>query len=364
MKRITHAEYAEWVTNNRPDYTVVGQVVNTSTKIEHQHIATGKAWMCTPEKFKSGVGHPELTRVNKSPSKRTHSQYVEWVKNNRSDYQVIGTYKNVKTKIIHKHIDSGIEWMCAPEKFMKGISPTELTGCERYDTNKYKKLIHDNNIPVTVIGEYTRKEIPILHKCTITGIEFMLAPTVIRNNTNYRYTHKITDTESYKQWLAENRPELVITEPYVSSRVEINHLHVTTGDCWKVRPNNVQQGQHHPCESLNGMSRKSIEWITSVNPNAQHGLSGGEYMIEGIGKVDGYDPTTNTVYEFHGDFWHGNPDVFDSEDTNPVTNTNFGELHQRTVSRDQSIRDEGYNLVTIWESEFNKLSDSSTSSPT
>src|SRR5208282_4262418 len=30
-----------------------------------------------------------------------------------------------------------------------------------------------------------------------------------------------------------------------------------------------------------------------------------------IYKVDAYDPTINTVYEFYGDFWHGNPNKFD-----------------------------------------------------
>lgn len=26
-----------------------------------------------------------------------------------------------------------------------------------------------------------------------------------------------------------------------------------------------------------------------------------------IFKVDGFDPIINTIYEFYGDFWHGNP---------------------------------------------------------
>ena len=30
--------------------------------------------------------------------------------------------------------------------------------------------------------------------------------------------------------------------------------------------------------------------------------------------ADGYDPKTNTVYEFLGDYFHGNPAVYDPED--------------------------------------------------
>ena len=40
-------------------------------------------------------------------------------------------------------------------------------------------------------------------------------------------------------------------------------------------------------------------------------------------KVDGYCYETNTVYEFHGDYWHGNPIVFDSDDTNKCVGKTF-----------------------------------------
>ena len=67
---------------------------------------------------------------------------------------------------------------------------------------------------------------------------------------------------------------------------------------------------------------------------------------------DGYDPATNTIYEYHGDFWHGNPKYYNPEDINPRRNRTFGELYQETVEREATIRTAGYNLVTIWESEF------------
>jgi hypothetical protein len=32
--------------------------------------------------------------------------------------------------------------------------------------------------------------------------------------------------------------------------------------------------------------------------------------------VDGYDENTNTVYEYLGDYWHGNPEKFYPKDIN------------------------------------------------
>jgi hypothetical protein len=103
-------------------------------------------------------------------------------------------------------------------------------------------------------------------------------------------------------------------------------------------------------------SKISIEWINSIsekeNVYIQCATNNGEYKIEGVGKVDGYCLETNTVYEFHGDFWHGNPLLFDPDDINPVSNKKYGELYHKTIERDKSILSKGYNLVTMWENNY------------
>jgi hypothetical protein len=107
-----------------------------------------------------------------------------------------------------------------------------------------------------------------------------------------------------------------------------------------------------------GYSKISIEWINCIsekeNIHIQCATNDGEYKIEGIGKVDGYCQETNTVYEFHGDFWHGNPLIFDSEDINPVNCIKYGDLYNKTIKRDELIISKGYNLVTMWENDYKK----------
>lgn len=72
----------------------------------------------------------------------------------------------------------------------------------------------------------------------------------------------------------------------------------------------------------------------------------------GYYSVDGYDPETNTVYEFYGDYWHGNPAHFDHNKVNPSLDKKYGELYNSTMLREQVLKDLGYRLVTIWESDF------------
>lgn len=68
--------------------------------------------------------------------------------------------------------------------------------------------------------------------------------------------------------------------------------------------------------------------------------------------VDGFDENSNTVYQFHGDFWHGNPAFYDPDDWNVRTKSTFGTLFQNTLELDAAIRAAGYSLVVMWESEW------------
>jgi hypothetical protein len=72
--------------------------------------------------------------------------------------------------------------------------------------------------------------------------------------------------------------------------------------------------------------------------------------------VDGFDPKTNTIYEFYGDFWHGNPKKFESSKINPMLNKTFGELYQMTCEREKLFVVLGYNIIGIWESDYKKES--------
>lgn len=65
--------------------------------------------------------------------------------------------------------------------------------------------------------------------------------------------------------------------------------------------------------------------------------------------VDGYCKVTNTVYEFLGDYWHGNPEVYDHTKYNTRCRKKFGDLYKQTFERLQSIEQLGYTVVYIWE---------------
>lgn len=96
------------------------------------------------------------------------------------------------------------------------------------------------------------------------------------------------------------------------------------------------------------VNRSEHKWLDSLNIDT---LERGKRLH--IGKkyyiVDGYDPITNTVFEFHGDYWHGNPDVFAPGDINPTNKKPFGVLLKETQDKTSHLRSNGYNVVEMWE---------------
>jgi len=68
--------------------------------------------------------------------------------------------------------------------------------------------------------------------------------------------------------------------------------------------------------------------------------------------ADGFDPVTNTIYEFWGDYWHGNPIIYNGN-KRTYFGTTFGELYEKTLRKREKILSNGFNLVEIWENDFN-----------
>jgi len=113
------------------------------------------------------------------------------------------------------------------------------------------------------------------------------------------------------------------------------------------------------CSKTN-FSKIGLEWLESImiekNIYIQHGGNEGEKILirdnKKKYKVDGYCKENNTIYEFHGDIWHGNPKIYDKDCLNPFNNKRFGDLYEETLEKEKFIKDKGYNLITIWEYDY------------
>jgi len=79
---------------------------------------------------------------------------------------------------------------------------------------------------------------------------------------------------------------------------------------WLSTISNRVNGNGCPHCNKRTVSEISQKWLDSF------GITEREVKLPRFSRirVDGFDPDTNTVYEFLGDYWHGNPEVFSSQD--------------------------------------------------
>lgn len=104
-----------------------------------------------------------------------------------------------------------------------------------------------------------------------------------------------------------------------------------------------------------GYSKAQIEWLTFLetyyNIDIQHiGNSPSEFRIQSTNwRADGYCKETNTIYEYHGSYYHGDPRLYEPNVVNGVNKRTMGELYANTILRESKIKELGYNLVVIWD---------------
>ena len=105
-------------------------------------------------------------------------------------------------------------------------------------------------------------------------------------------------------------------------------------------------------------SQGQIEWLNYMIltiPDIIHAINNdnGEYSIPNTKYyADGFSESKNMILEYHGDYWHGNPKLFNQEELNSVTKTTYGELYQKTVKKQKFCQESGYKYISIWESDW------------
>ncbi len=266
------------------------------------------------------------------------------------DYSLVNYTKSADKVIINCKIHGPFEQRASNHLRGRGCYSCKKT--KKYDSNKFillSKEIHgDKYLYKNTI--YNGSHTDVIITCKIHG-DFNQSPT---NHLRGKGCI-LCATESTRLDLFDfiNRCNLIHNNSYDYSLVEYKNSRTkviiicnTHGEFLQ-RAKNHLDGQGCPkCGDNFGI--KENKWLDSLN------ISERQFRI-GRYVVDGYDPNTKTVYEFNGDFWHGNPEIFKPNDYNNVLKKTFGELYKNTIKRKNELIKRGYNVISIWENDFNKL---------
>lgn len=118
-KKITPAEYEQWLLDDGRGIVALEPYVTSKTKIMHQCRYGHEPWSVKPNDIRNGYGCPHC--AGKIPQ-----DYREWLTENRPDITALETYVTRHTKIMHQ-CSKGHKWSAAPKGIKSG------NGCPHCD---------------------------------------------------------------------------------------------------------------------------------------------------------------------------------------------------------------------------------------
>jgi hypothetical protein len=313
-----------------------------------------------PEDHLTGHGCPFCRIVNRRSTTVKFIKSAKLIHSERYDYSNVDYIKNNTEVIIICKLHG--EFPQKPDSHLSG-SGCPLCGGKVKSTSdfiKKAKLVHGNKYNYSKV-DFINALTEVIIFCKIHG-EFPQKPHYHLCGTGcIKCTGRVSSTEEFivQANLIHNNKYDYSKVVYVKSDSKII-LHCNKHGDFPQIPNSHLNGSGcSKCNSM-GHSQKSINWIESImqseNIFIQHAGNIGEHKIKTTRyKADGYCESTNTIYEFYGDYYHGNTNIYTSDFYNTLIYKTMGELYQKTIDREQKIKNLGYNLVVMWESDYNKL---------
>ncbi|XP_071797162.1 uncharacterized protein [Asterias amurensis] len=105
------------------------------------------------------------------------------------------------------------------------------------------------------------------------------------------------------------------------------------------------------------MATEWLDWLAfSQGIHVRHQFNSKEKRVGGrMIPVDGYCKETNTVFQFHGCYWHGHPCHLNPNEFNKVRQASRDELRRQTEDTSAYIRQQGYKLIELWECDWREI---------
>ncbi len=117
-ERKTTSRFREEVAMTNPNLEVVGEYVNTSTKIDVRCLDCGYTWKTNPSSLLSGIGCPACGGTKK----KSQDEFIHALFSINPDIKVLEQYKNNSTKISVRCLRCGYEWRATPHNLIDARS--------------------------------------------------------------------------------------------------------------------------------------------------------------------------------------------------------------------------------------------------
>lgn len=312
----THDEFVKEVYNLvGNEYTVVGNYINSKTKILMKHNLCGNEWHVLPNDFLKGSRCPQKKcskRIN--PLTMTTEEFKEKVyKLVKDEYTVLGEYTGLNKKILMRHNLCGNEWHVIPNSFLNGSRCPNEAKNKKMTDEEFKLKLYNKNPNIVCLDTYINSTTKLRFKCLIDNQIFISKPAdiLVRGNCPYCSGRKIAkgindlwtthpeiakllkNTEDGYKYSYGTHEKLLFLCPNCNNIIKSRPIDLFNRDTHTIRCKKCSDGISFPEKFMyNFLQQLNVNFVCQVTNS----------ILSWCGKFryDFYLPDYNMIIETHG----------------------------------------------------------------
>ena len=171
-KRKTHEEFVTDLREVSASISVIGEYTNCRTKILVRCDTCGYQWLAGPSDLLGGHGCPRCSKKER----KTTSRFCKEVAVVNPSIEVMDEYINTSTKIKVRCTACGYSWMANPSTLLCGNGCPSCAGTKKKSQDEFVRKLNIVNPDVELLGEYKNNRTKVLVRCSRCGYKWSVTP--------------------------------------------------------------------------------------------------------------------------------------------------------------------------------------------
>ena len=257
-RRLSQDEFENIVHQKSPNIQVLSHYINQNCKIKCKCQICGYKWETIASSLKSGTNCPKCNNY----IRRTHEEFIDEMKTQNPNIEIIGSFINVQTKIQCRCMIDNHIWYATPSKLLSGQG---CPVCGRKASDMSRTLSHQEfvtklqikNPNIIVLSDYEKSNKPISVECSIDHHKWNATPNALLTGDS-----RCKQCANRKLSMSQNdfinrmliiSPNIEIIGEYYNSKTLIDYKCSDCGLMHKATPSNLLRGYGCPvCRKSKG----------------------------------------------------------------------------------------------------------------
>jgi hypothetical protein len=372
MNRVKLGEYKQRLKAKHPTIVVL-EYSNLCSKATFKCMVCNNTWECGA-KYLLNRGRCfqciPSKRVYKVHLGYTNKEFKIKLKEIFPNITPLEKYIGSKNKIKCECTVCEYKWSTEPATLLRGHGCGSCSGNKKTDKKYRIDLLEKGITKIVPQVKYAGAREKIPHKCLICKNAWNITPDNVLRGYGCPYCSQMKKTpKAHQKELDLLSLGIELVGKYKGFKKKTKYSCTECNFIWKSTPQAIKN-KHSFCKKCypdrklgpKGNSNGAIKWLNIMIENGgyhiQHARNGGEKVFH-IGKnrwykTDGFDEKNKIIYEYLGDAYHGNDEIYNDNDKSwPFSEKTAKVLRKRTMRRlNDLIGRTRYTIVYVWENDF------------